>query len=74
MPHFAWTQPFSENPNSLLLELGCSPAFTCVAAALHQVETREVGVIRRVCIGFVHRAHLRGEDLCSNNPTFGNYS
>lgn len=40
MPHFAWTQPFSEIP-PLLLELGCSPAFTCVAAeALHQVETR----------------------------------
>ena len=44
MPHFAWTQPFSENPSSLLLELGCIPGFNCVAAPLHQVETRELGV------------------------------
>ena len=44
MLHFAWTQPFSENPSSLLLELGCIPAFPCVAAPLHQVETRELEV------------------------------
>ena len=69
MPHFAWTQP-SENPSSLLLELGCIPAFTCVAAPLHQVETRELGV----WVGFVLRARLKGKDLCSDNPTFCNYS
>ena len=44
MLHFAWTQPISENPRSLLLELGCILAFTCVAAPLHQVETKELGV------------------------------
>ena len=58
-----WTQPFSENPSSLLLELGCIPAFTCVAAPLHQVETRELGVRGESELG-LYREYVYGVRIC----------
>ena len=56
-------QPFSENPSSLLLELGCIPAFPCVAAPLHQVETRELEVRGEFELG-LYTGYVYGVRIC----------
>ena len=63
MLHFAWMQPISENPSSLLLELGCIPAFTCVAAPLHQVETKELGIRGEFELG-LYTGYVYGVRIC----------
>ena len=63
MPHFAWMQPFSENPSSLLLNLDCIPSFTCVAAPFHQVETKELGVWGEFELD-LYTGHVYGMRIC----------
>lgn len=63
MLHFAWTQPISENPSSLLLELGGIPALTCVAAPLHQLETKELGIRGEFELG-LYTGYVYGLRIC----------
>ena len=63
MLHFAWTQPISENPSSLLLELGGIPAFPCVAAPLHQVKTKELGIRGEFELG-LYTGYVNGVRIC----------
>lgn len=68
-----WTQPFSENHNSLAVGPGLHPSihlysYTSPAGKMSLRPDQE-SLEGEGEFGFVHRIYVRGRDLCRNSAT-----